>query len=111
MRQRIQNFYKSDQVPATGITLGLGNILRSRLVIAMAWGENRASVARKAIEGPVTDNVPASFLQLHNSARCVLDLSAAEELARLSSSLESVVVRMEFQTHPSRNSVALPMHR
>ena len=84
MRQRIQNFYKSDQVPATGITLGLGNILRSRLVIAMAWGENRASVARKAIEGPVTDNVPASFLQLHNSARCVLDLSAAEELTRIS---------------------------
>ncbi|MDE5970459.1 MAG: PIG-L family deacetylase, partial [Muribaculaceae bacterium] len=53
-------------------------------IMAMAWGENRAAIVKAAIEGPVTENVPASFLQLHNHTRIALDLSAAEDLTRLS---------------------------
>ncbi len=52
--------------------------------MCMAWGENRSKVVQEAIEGPVTDTVPASFLQLHNHARVALDLSAADDLTRIS---------------------------
>ena len=83
MRQLIQDSYKCDECPTTGITLGLGNILRSAEVMAVAWGETRSRVVRDTIEGPVTDTVPASFLQLHNHARVVLDLSAADDLIRI----------------------------
>lgn len=83
-RQRLKGEYKVDTPPSNAVTFGIGNIMASSRVMAMAWGEERASVVREAIEGPVTDNVPASFLQLHNHARIVLDLSSAEDLTRIS---------------------------
>ena len=84
VRHNVQSNYKCDVSPNTAITLGMGNILASRHIMCMAWGENIAEVVAKTIEGPVTDNVPASFLQLHNHARMVLDLSAADNLTRIS---------------------------
>lgn len=83
-RHRIAKEYSTDVAPSTAITLGLGNIMSSSRVMCMAWGENRAEIVKKTIEGPVTDNVPASFLQLHNHTRIALDLPAAEDLTRLS---------------------------
>ncbi len=73
VRHTIQASYKCDECPTTAITLGLANILKSTRVMCMAWGENRSKVVQEAIEGPVTDTVPASFLQLHNHARVALD--------------------------------------
>ena len=84
VRHTIQTSYKCDECPTTAITLGMSNILASTRVMCMAWGENRSKVAYEAIEGPVTDTVPASFLQLHNHARVALDLSAADDLTRIS---------------------------
>lgn len=83
-RHAIANAYKTEDVPTTAVTLGIGNILKSTRVITMAWGENSASVVKAAVEGDVNANVPASFLQLHNHVRVVVDLSAAEDLTRLS---------------------------
>lgn len=83
-RHRIKKEYNVDSVPTTAITLGLGNILHSSRVMTMAWGEDRAGVVAEAMEGPVTENVPASFLQLHNHARIALDLQAASDLTRIS---------------------------
>lgn len=83
-RQTLQKEYKTELPPTTAVTLGIGNILASSRVMTMAWGEKRAGVIKEAIEGPVTDNVPASFLQLHNHARVALDLDAAEDLTRIS---------------------------
>ncbi len=84
LRHIIKKDYKCEATPTSAITLGLGNILSSGNVMAMAWGEVRAKVVAEAIEGPVTDNVPASFLQLHNNARIALDFSAADDLTRIS---------------------------
>lgn len=83
-RHRIKKEYNVDSVPTTAITLGLGNILHSSRVMTMAWGEDRAGVVAEAMEGPVSENVPASFLQLHNHARIALDLQAASDLTRIS---------------------------
>ena len=84
VRQTLSKDYGIDEFPTSAITLGIGDIMKSSRVMSMAWGENRSKVVAEAIEGPVTDAVPASFLQLHNHARIALDLSAAEALTRLS---------------------------
>lgn len=84
IRRAVSKEFKNENVPTTAITLGLGNILSSTRIMAMSWGENRAEVVKKAIEGPVTVDVPASVLQLHNHTRIALDLAAAEKLTRLS---------------------------
>lgn len=83
-RRAVRKEFNSDSVPATAITLGLGNIMQSMRVMAMAWGEIRDTAVKNVIEGPVTVDVPGSIIQLHNHARIALDLSAAEKLTRLS---------------------------
>ena len=84
VRQSLSKDYGMEDFPKTAITLGVADIMRSSRVMCMAWGENRSKVVAEAIEGPVTDAVPSSFLQMHNHARVVLDLSSADQLTRIS---------------------------
>lgn len=84
MRQVIASEYHFDQVPATGISLGIANILTSKQIFTMAWGENRAKVIKETVEDAPSSNIPASFLQGHPHARVVVDLPAAEDLTRIS---------------------------
>lgn len=83
-RHGIASNYKCDVAPSTAITLGISDIADARRVVTMAWGENRASIVRKAVEEPATTNVPASLLQGHNHIKVVIDLPAAEDLTRIS---------------------------
>ncbi len=47
----------------------------------MAWG-NKAAIVARAVEGNVTEQVPASILQQHNNCVFVVDENAASELTR-----------------------------
>jgi glucosamine-6-phosphate deaminase len=76
------DFYGEWNVPRKAITMGVGSIMAARRVILMAWGEGKAPVIKKAVEGEVTTHVAASFLQQHTNARIVLDGAAAAELTR-----------------------------
>ena len=77
------DFYGEEFVPTRAITMGVGTILEARQVILMAWGEGKSSVIHKAIEGPITDQIPATFLQKHSNAQIVVDQAAAAELTRV----------------------------
>ena len=77
------DFFGEEFVPRAAITMGIGNILAAKKLILMAWGEGKAHVIRDAVEGPVTDMLPTSFLQNHPNAKVVLDLAAASELTRV----------------------------
>lgn len=82
---RIANAYEFaniSEVPRLAITMGIGNIMKAKRIILMAWGEIKASVLQKAAEGDVTEHVPASLLQDHNDVTFVVDESAASELTR-----------------------------
>ena len=83
-RQRIASDYKCESVPTTAITLGIKNLMDSRRIITMAWGDSNASTIFNVVENPVTTAVPASYLQQHPHARVVIDLPAAGELTRIS---------------------------
>lgn len=77
------DFFGEENVPRRAITMGVGTILRARRIVLMAWGEGKAAAVQKAVEGPVTDQHPASFLQRHPHALVVLDEAAASELTRI----------------------------
>jgi glucosamine-6-phosphate deaminase len=76
------DFFGQEHVPRRAITMGVATILAARRVVLMAFGENKAAVVARAVEGPVTAAVAASFLQEHRDAQFVLDEAAAAELTR-----------------------------
>ncbi|MCC8119931.1 MAG: PIG-L family deacetylase [Bacteroidales bacterium] len=82
-RHAIVNDYKCENAPLTAITLGIKNILEARHITCLAWGENYAPVIAQAVEGPVTDSLPASYLQTHTHTTIILDLAAADDLTRI----------------------------
>ncbi len=77
------SFGGQDAVPPCSITLGLSNIMASRKIFLTAWGEEKAEIIQKTVEGPVTSSIPASFLQTHNGCHVVTDLAAAGKLTRI----------------------------
>jgi glucosamine-6-phosphate deaminase len=76
------DFFGEENVPRKAITMGVGSIMKSRKVFMMAWGEGKAGVIKKAVEGPVTDQIPSSFLQRHQNCLVVLDDASSSELVR-----------------------------
>jgi glucosamine-6-phosphate deaminase len=58
-------------------------ILSARKVFLTAWGEEKAEIIQKTVEGKFSDSIPASFLQTHNNAHVVIDLAAAARLTRI----------------------------
>lgn len=74
------DFFEEENVPAKALTMGVGTILNSRRIIMMAWGEGKAPVIKKAVEGPITDEIPSTYLQKHPNALVVLDAAASSEL-------------------------------
>ncbi|MDR0231735.1 MAG: glucosamine-6-phosphate deaminase [Dysgonamonadaceae bacterium] len=77
------NFFGEENVPGYCITMGLDTIMQARHIIVMAWGEGKASVIKKVIEGNVTEMVPASILQRHNNVSIILDAASSSELTRI----------------------------
>lgn len=72
------------KIPVAALTMGCGTILQARRIILMAWGAKKARIVRRAIAGPLTPKLPASFLQSHPSAQIFLDPPAAAVLAKAS---------------------------
>ena len=69
-------------VPRKAITMGVGTILKAKRIVLLAWGERKAAIIKQSVEGPVTEFVPASYLQGHPNVQFVLDESCAAELTR-----------------------------
>ncbi len=76
------DFMGMAHVPRSAITMGVGTILEAKRLVLMAWGANKASIVREAVEGKVTDQVSASFLQTHANATFLVDEAAASGLTR-----------------------------
>ena len=76
------DFFGEWNVPRKAITMGVETILSAKRVVLVAFGEHKAAVIRRAVEGEITPSVAASYLQQHPSARLVLDPAAAAELTR-----------------------------
>jgi glucosamine-6-phosphate deaminase len=74
------DFFGEENVPQKAITMGVGTILKSKRIIMMAWGEGKAAIVQRALEGDVTDQIPSTFLQKHPNTLVVLDHAASSHL-------------------------------
>ena len=72
-------------VPRKAITMGIGSIMKAKRIVLLAWGDRKASIVKEAVEGPVTEFVPASYLQGHQNVQFVLDESSSADLTRIKS--------------------------
>ena len=79
------DFPNMAQVPRLAITMGISTIMKARKIVLMAWGQHKAPVVCKAVEGHSTEQIPASLLQQHKDCVFILDKQAAEELTRFKS--------------------------
>ena len=83
-REEMENsFGTNEQVPPCSLTMGIATLLSAKSVYLTAWGDEKAEIMQKVLEGNITDTLPASFLQTHPNANVILDLSAASHLTRI----------------------------
>ena len=77
------DFFGEENVPRKAITMGVGTILDARELVLMAWGEGKAPIVREAVEGPLTDALPATYLREHPDATVYLDEASSARLTRV----------------------------
>ena len=77
------DFFGVEYVPNHAITMGLGTIMEARKIYYLAWGEGKAGSIKKLVEGSVTDQNPASYLQQHNNVHVIIDDAASVSLTRI----------------------------
>jgi glucosamine-6-phosphate deaminase len=75
-------FERKEDVPRYAITMGVGTIMEARVCMLLCNGEKKADIIKKAIEGPITQMITASALQMHPEAIVILDEAAASKLDR-----------------------------
>ena len=61
--------------------MGLKDVMHARKLVLAVKGPSKAAIVKRMVEGPVTEDVPASVLQLHPDCTVLLDVYAASELA------------------------------
>jgi glucosamine-6-phosphate deaminase len=79
-RDAAGGFFGEENVPHQALTMGVGSILEARKIVIMAFGEHKAAIVQRAVEGEITDAIAASFLQHHPDTNFIVDLAAAREL-------------------------------
>jgi glucosamine-6-phosphate deaminase len=91
-RDAAADFFGEDNVPLEAITMGIATILDARAIALIATGEHKAPIVQRSVEGPISTDVTATYLQRHRDATVYLDLPAAGRLTRISTPwvLESV---------------------
>ncbi len=81
---RMANLYEWHElsnVPKLAITVGISSIMKAKKIVLLAWG-NKAGIIAKAVEGVITEQIPASVLQNHDDCTFYIDEFAAADLTR-----------------------------
>lgn len=75
--QANKRFFASEaDVPRQAYTMGIGTIMRAKMVLVIVSGEDKAEILSQVINGSVTPQVPASILQFHPNAIIIADEAA-----------------------------------
>jgi len=75
-------FASIDEVPTQAVSMGIRNVMNAKKILLVANGLNKADAIKATVEGPVTEKVPASVLQLHPDCTLVIDKLAASKLSK-----------------------------
>jgi glucosamine-6-phosphate deaminase len=71
-----------EAVPSEALSMGIATILQARKILLVARGAAKADIVARVVRGPVTTEIPGSFLQLHPDVEIVLDPDAASNLGK-----------------------------
>jgi len=77
------DFFGEENVPQKALTMGIGTIRSAKKIILLAWGEKKSEIVKQAVEGKISDEVPATYLQKHHNTVFVVDKVAGEELTKI----------------------------
>ncbi|AIM35442.1 glucosamine-6-phosphate deaminase [Sphingobacterium sp. ML3W] len=81
-RDASRDFGGKENVPRKAITMGVGTIFKAKDIILMAWSSNKAEIIKKAVEGEISSEIPATYLQLSDHVEFILDTESASLLTR-----------------------------
>lgn len=73
-------FTSKEEVPTKALTMGLGAIMKAKKILLMVSGEAKAEIMDKVVNGKITTQVPASFLQMHKDVVLIIDENAARKI-------------------------------
>lgn len=77
-----KDFNGLQKVPLKAITMGINTIMQAKRIVLLAWGEHKGPIVAKAVEGKISEKIPATYLQQHPNTTFVLDTAAASSLTR-----------------------------
>jgi len=83
MRDARKDFLREEDVPYRAVTMGIDTIMNAKSVYIMAWGQHKADIVRRAVEGDISATVPCTFLQKHANVKFFVDVAASEQLTRV----------------------------
>lgn len=72
-----------DATPMSAITMGISTMMSAGEVIMMAWGEDKADVVKRIVEGAVSSDCPASYFQKHGNITFYADDNSGAYLSRV----------------------------
>ena len=79
--QANSRFFDSyEEVPKQAISMGIASIMKSKTIVLMAYGQDKADAIAQMVNGPVTTDLPASILQKHDDVIVILDQAATSKL-------------------------------
>ncbi|MCL2057215.1 MAG: glucosamine-6-phosphate deaminase [Oscillospiraceae bacterium] len=73
-------FGGEDKMPRFGITMGIKDLMAARKILFLVKGGHKAEILSKVLNGPVTEDIPATVLQLHPNVDVIADRAAAANL-------------------------------
>ena len=76
-----KRFFESENdVPKQAYTMGIKNIMQAKKILVVVSGADKADILKEVLYGPITPEVPASILQLHNDVTIVADEAALSKI-------------------------------
>ncbi|SFE63751.1 glucosamine-6-phosphate deaminase [Peptostreptococcus sp. D1] len=78
-----RRFFESEaQVPKQAYTMGIKSIMQAKKIVLIVSGKDKAEILDRALNGPITPELPASILQLHNDVIVVADKAALSKWSK-----------------------------
>lgn len=97
------DFFGVEYVPYHAITMGIKTLTDAKLFYYLAWGEGKAKSVKKIVEGNISDQLPASYLQEHKNINLFIDEAASAELTRIATPW--LTGKCEWTDYMTRKSV------
>ncbi len=67
-------------MPKQAISMGIASIMKSKMIVLLAFGQEKADAIKGMVFGPITEDLPASILQKHDHVIVIVDEAAASQL-------------------------------